>query len=105
MPTKENKEGKEEKEKKENNESNNENEELNFRNEAIRTIRGLAEENIRLKQNYGRNRITASDIRARNSKSSSSIKGLGTLGNPLGSVGKPKAPYKGSGGLDLSSLA
>ena len=103
MPTKENKD--ENKEEKGNDQSSNENEELNFRNEAIRTIRGLAEENMRLKQNYGRSRITASDIRARNSKSSSSIKGLATLGNPLGANAAPKTPYKKKGGLDLSDLA
>lgn len=82
-----------------------EEQELNFRNDAIKTIKGLSEENARLKEMYGRkSRLTASDIRARNSQMGSNIKGLATLKNALGSIGSPKAPYKSKNSLDLSDL-
>jgi hypothetical protein len=78
-----------------------EEEELNFRNDAIRTIKSLSEENTRLKSAYGRSRSRAS---RRESAESGMPRGLATLGNPLGNSTAPKTPYKKKGGFDLSDL-
>jgi hypothetical protein len=76
-----------------------EEEELNFRNDAIKTIQGLATENARLKKMYGKSKASSRGV-----SNSTMPKGLATLKDSIGSMGKPSAPYKSKNSLDLSDL-